>query len=116
MFSAASAQIGGVAADAGRPPHQALERVADVGQVQRLAAVDRRRLASGTARKSSASGRRRARGPLAGMGPVDQPFEQAVRGQAIGAVQAAGSDFAGGPQPGQRRAAVADRRVTPPIM
>ena len=54
-------------------------------------------------------GRRRA---AARVGAVDQAFEQAVRRQPIRAVQAAGGDFAGGPQPGERRAAlVIDRHA-----
>ena len=106
-FSAASASPLAVAAHADVAPHQALERVADVGQVERFArrAARAAGFASGRARKSSSHRRRRARGPFAGMGPVDQPFQQAVRGQPIGAVQAAGGHFAGRPQTRQRGAA-----------
>ena len=78
-------------AHAGAAPHQALERVADVGQVQRLGAVldaaDSPAAARESRRASSAAAARRA---FAGVRAVDQAFQQAVRRQPIGAVQAAG--------------------------
>ena len=37
------------------------------------------------------------------MRAIDEPFEQAVGGQPVRAVQAAGADFARGPQAGNRR-------------
>ena len=99
-----------VAAHARRTPHQALERIANVGQVERLGRRARPADSPAAAReRSSASSARPRDAPCAGMRAVDQPFQQAVRRQAIRAVQAAGGDFAGRPQAGQRRAAFDDR-------
>src|SRR5581483_2616470 len=49
---------------------------------------------------------RRLGGAAAAVLAVDEALEQAVRGEAVGAVQAAGGDLAGGPQAGQGGASV----------
>ena len=83
----------------------------------RLAAVAR-------SAADSIGGTSRRQGPLAsssrgdvlgGPGAVDEPLEQAVRGQPVGPVQARAGDLAGRPEAGQRRPAVVVD-VTPPIM
>ena len=80
-------------------PHEALERVADVGQVQ--AARCRARPAgfsSGTARIRVVQLGGGRRGALAGMDAEDQRLEQAVRGQPVRPVQAGRGHFARRPE------------------
>ena len=59
---------------------------------------------SGKAQKIVVDRGRRAGRASAGMRTVNEPFEQTVRRQAIGAMQPAGGDFAGSPQARERGA------------
>src|SRR6185437_11235015 len=85
-------------------PHQVPERVADVGQVERLVAVAD--VDGGEGRDFQALGARGAEvtaDVFRRAGAVDEALEQAVRGQPVGAVQARAGDLARGPEAGQRR-------------
>ena len=90
-----------VAANTHAPPHQALERVADVGQVEKLGERDARAGFPAGERENchrfpAASPRR----SFTRRAPVNQGFQQTVGGQPVGPVQTAGGDFAGRPEPG----------------
>ena len=78
MFSRASREPFGVAADAHVAPHQALQRVADVGQVQRFGERVDARVLDDRGGEVVAQLGRRPRGPFARVSAVDQRLQQAV--------------------------------------
>ena len=98
------------------PPHERPQRIADVGQVERLVrhAIDRslllgigdrRHLKHAAVFHAPGGNHFRAR-RLTGAGSIDEALEKAVTRQTVGAMQAAGSDLPGGEQAGNACATV----------